>query len=219
MYDFSDSATILTGERGFSYRVLIQVEADHGTGRVFLQRQLIHLQREHRKDIAMRFVAFRRARSPVTRLTEIGHRLYATCWCSFPIRLPSPGGKRCCIRRNVEDDPVPPATTGRRIRIIDRHGKTLRSLWCSLPPQLGRRIVPAAAEPVEDMLVADSGFILDRGTREPEVACHADARKYGDCQKDRAPCTLHNLSSLFCRIPSNERLVWMVSSRRIHPPF
>src|SRR5215467_3545152 len=167
----------------------------------------------------MRLIAFRRARSAVARLTKIGHRLYAACWRSSRIRLPSPCGKRCRIRRNIEDDPVPPTASGRCIRIIDGHGKTLSSLWCSLPPQLGRRIVPAAAEAVEDMLVADSGFILDRGTREPEVACHAYARKYGDCQKDRAPCTSHNLSSLICCIPTSERLLGIVASRRTHPPF
>jgi len=88
------------------------------------ERELIHLQGIDSKYVAMRFIAARGAWSAVTRLAKIGHALDRS-FSNDIVRLARIGRQHMDADWNVEDDPMPPSASGRRVRIVHRDGKTL----------------------------------------------------------------------------------------------
>src|SRR5439155_12383633 len=96
------------------------------------------------EEIPMRMITFRRARATVARLPKIRSDLQRARG-----QLPARGiagveRQLGHVRRNVDDDPVPEATAGRRVGVETRHGETPGPVRSAGPPEL-RRFVPAAA--------------------------------------------------------------------------
>ena len=50
--------------------------------------------------------------------------------------------------RNVENNPVPPPASGRRIGVVKRDGETSCAFRCIFPRQLGAYIFPGAAKSI-----------------------------------------------------------------------
>ncbi|BAN95627.1 hypothetical protein E05_08610 [Plautia stali symbiont] len=64
-------------DRRAGQRMEVHVEADHSAAGTFVHLNFLHVQRMHRKDVAMLF-ALRRRCATVTALAEIGARLNGT---------------------------------------------------------------------------------------------------------------------------------------------
>ena len=104
----------------------MQVEADNGGGRVSLHVDLVGLHRKHREQIAVRVVAFGRARPAITGRAEIGARLQRA-GRHFPAGAAGARLKLGHVRRNVDDQPVPETRAGRRVGIVAGDGETFRA--------------------------------------------------------------------------------------------
>src|SRR5581483_8853162 len=103
----------------------------------------------------MRLVALRRARAAVPWRTEVGLALHRAGRRESLVDVARPCDELRHIWGHVEDQPVPPAAPGWRVRIVDGHGKALRLFRGAFPPQLGRHVAAVAAETFVHMLLAD----------------------------------------------------------------
>src|SRR5581483_12502459 len=125
-------------QRRLRQRVEVQVEADDRSRSVGFHLQLFLRDREDGEDIAMRMIVGRRAGADITGFADIvaGHeralRQLRRAGVAGIERQLGGGG------RNVDDQPVPEAAAGRRIRIEAGQGKALGSIRRARPGQLRR---------------------------------------------------------------------------------
>jgi hypothetical protein len=88
----------------------------------------------------------RRARTAVTRLSEVRPRLKR---CRRELASERITGVERQFRRgdwDVDDEPVPKAAAGRRVRIVAGYGEAFRSAWRAGPHQMRRLIASRATE-------------------------------------------------------------------------
>src|SRR5690606_36439065 len=120
------------------------------------QFELVDLQRVDGENVAIRFVADRRAGAAPARAAEVGAWLHRTGG-----QLAAVGGagalrQRMGVRRQVVYDPVPPAgTAGRRVGVVHQHGEALRTGRRLLPRERRRHVAAVAAEALEYVDVGD----------------------------------------------------------------
>ena len=125
----------------------MDVKAYHCPARPFVNLNLVHIQRVHREDIAVRFPFWRR-RAAVARFAKVRAGLNRTVGQGNQIgtgtlrQHAGVGGQVC-------HDPVPPARAGWRIWIVAGHDKTFGSRWYIVPRQMGRDIISLITHPVK----------------------------------------------------------------------
>jgi hypothetical protein len=123
----------------------MQVEADNCSRGVRLNVDFVGFHRKHREQIAMRMVAFGRARPAVAGRAEIGACLQRT-GRHFSAGTSGAGFKFGHVRRNVDDQPVPEARAGRRVGVIAGDGEAFRAHRRSRPLKMRRLVAAGAAE-------------------------------------------------------------------------
>src|SRR5439155_1640426 len=90
--------------------------------------------------------------------------------CRF-MGFPPPQG---CARRNVDDEPVPPAgAAGRGVRIVHQKGEALRGLRRPRPSERGRDVLARTAEAVVHLLHGDRAVRPDVGAHELELGARS----------------------------------------------
>src|SRR6266568_182742 len=124
------------GEGRALERIRLRHEADERGGGVGRHVELVDLQRVDREEVAVRPVSRGRAGAAEARRAEIGPSLLRALGQSG---LAAAGalGQLLRGRRDVVDDPVPPAGAGRRVGIVDREDEALRAGRRVRPGELG----------------------------------------------------------------------------------
>src|SRR5947208_1535779 len=79
--------------------VRVEHESDHGSARIFVGIDLVHLERIDGEDVAMRLVTLRRTRAAVAGLAEIVLGLHRPLRCLAARRIADAGGQRRHIGR------------------------------------------------------------------------------------------------------------------------
>src|SRR5262245_42926962 len=107
-------------------RVEMQVEANHGGRGVRLDVKLLRLHGEDGEEITMRMVSFGRARTAITRRAEVCPRLQRARR-QFTACTARPELEFAHVRRNINDQPVPEARSGRCIGVVAGYSEALRA--------------------------------------------------------------------------------------------
>src|SRR5215472_2042645 len=151
------SSFVQPHDLGLGQRVEVEIEADNRRRRVGLHVELVRLYGEHGEQITVRVGPWRRARTAVAGRTEIGAGRQRARWQLAAARA-STFGQLSDVGWDVDDEPVPKAGAGRRIRIVAGDGKTFRSLRRVRPLEMRRLVAAGAAEAergVEDEIVLE----------------------------------------------------------------
>src|SRR5439155_664399 len=146
--------------------VRVEHESDHGSARIFVGVDLVHLERIDGEDVAMRLVTLRRTRAAVAGLAEIVLGLHRPLRCLAARRIADAGGQRRHIGRNVEHDPMPPPAAGWRIGVVHGHREALGSCRRILPDERRRDVAAVAAEALVQLRRRDRRAGLDFGAFE-----------------------------------------------------
>src|SRR5262249_46457875 len=150
-------STVKPRERGLVQSMEMQLEPDEGWRDICASAQVVHVERIDRENVMMRRIALRWTGPPPTRGAEISAALNAAGRCKLARRISGVLGQSCCARGDIEYDPVPPATAGGGIRIINGEGQALGSCGRPAPIEGWRDVLPGAAKSFEDLFVADGG--------------------------------------------------------------
>lgn len=94
---------------------------------------LAGFERVNGENIAMRLVALRWTGAAPGRRTEVGAALYRAFGQCGAVGCAGILGQFRDVSRDVDDYPMPPARTGRRIGVVQGHGKTFGTFGCSAP--------------------------------------------------------------------------------------
>src|SRR6266705_4276958 len=182
----------LPGELRLRYCIGVDHVAGERGARAF-PVETVHLERIQREVVAVRLVARGRAGAAPARATEIGFDLRAAERQVGAIGLTRVLPQLDRVRRNVEDDPVPPArAAGRGVRIVHQQSEALRVLRRARPPEGGRDVLARTAEAVEHLLHGDSAVRPDVGAHELELGARRALLAGFGCH-DSPPCRYDSL--------------------------
>ena len=123
--------------------VELQVEPHYRIRRIQRNRERLLRHRKYRENIMVWMIVRRRARTAVTRLSEVRPRLKR---CRRELASERITGVERQFRRgdwDVDDEPAPKAAAGRRVRIV---AEAFRSAWRAGPHQMRRLIASRATE-------------------------------------------------------------------------
>src|SRR6266545_879769 len=150
-------------EARFVELVGIEHESDHGSARVFVGVDLLHLERIDGEDVTMRLVALRGTGAAIAGLAEAG-------------------GQRRHVGGNVEYDPMPPPAPGRRIGVVHGYREALGTCRRVLPGERRRSVAAVAAEALVHLCRGDRRAGFDLGALERERA----GGEHGQRQRDQS---------------------------------
>lgn len=142
----SASALEQTHQCSLRDRVEVEIEPHYRSRRIRRNRKRLLRNRKYRKDVTVRMIVGRWARTAVTRLSEV-----RPCLKSSRRELASLRVARIQLQfgrsdRDVDDQPVPKAAAGRSVGVIAGYGEAFRSAWRARPRQMRRLITSRTTE-------------------------------------------------------------------------
>ncbi|MNT08841.1 hypothetical protein D3C72_1435970 [compost metagenome] len=115
----------------------------------------------HGEDVAVRGQALGRAGTAVADVAVVVGDLSAACAQVSAVTGAQACGELGDGRRDVEQDPVPEATAGGRVRVVQRQRETLGAFRRALPMQRGRTVLAGAVVAIELMHALQRILILE----------------------------------------------------------
>ena len=107
-------------------RVEVEIEPHYRSRRIRGDRKRLLRNRKYRKDVTVRMIVRRWTRTAVTRLSEVRPRLKSSRWELAGLRVARIERQFGRGGRYVDDEPVPKAATGRRVRLVASYGEAFR---------------------------------------------------------------------------------------------
>ena len=165
-------------------------KADQGSGRILGNIDFFDLECINRKDIAVRLISFWRACTAESTDPIIRSALNSARRQQFAGYIAGIRRQFGDICRDIVDDPMPPARSRRRIRVIHRNCIAFCTRWTRRPLQRRGLILPRAPESVKYLLPGKKSTRLDCGTCKRKAA--GKDRRCSQAKNDnqQQPCML-----------------------------
>lgn len=145
-------------------------EADHGGGAVGPEAQPLYVQGMDGEHIPVKTMPGRGAGPPISLDAIVRAALHGTDRQAGHSKGARSRGKTPHIGRQVEHQPMPPPTTGRRVGVEQGDGETLGARGWMHPAQRRAEVAPGATETVEDLILG--GLSAEVGTAQGEGGAH-----------------------------------------------
>jgi hypothetical protein len=164
-------ASIESGDGGRGQGVLPQGGTHRRPRCVGLERQIRNVESVDSEDVAVGRISNGRTRTTVAGAAKVGATLHTPGGSQSRGGIARPCWEIIDLIRDVEDNPMPPATLPRSVGVKQSKGETACAGWRADPTQLG-----GAVAACEDVLVGDDAPVLHGRARQAKFSHRCDGR-------------------------------------------